>query len=1278
MAPKAAAAPGAPPPPGMDGAEGGRWDIMQHGDPEKLRPILDRCHANGVDVTISKSLSYILRHSAQLNNLDMRKDGYAKLTAIMKTKDFKGKHSVEEVMAVCYFDSKSRFSLIRESPTSDFLVRANQGHTMKNVTDEHLLEKLEDARDIAGEAIHGTYLVHWPFIRKQGLSKAARNHIHLAMGLPDEGKIQGMRSSAEVFIYVDVGKAMEDGIVFHQSSNHVLLTLGDNGWLAPKYFKKVERVEVDEINSSTPHTGTPLEFEKIDRPPWPSELAPCGPLGDTYTVKNVEALCLKQRKQLQLCMDAKRKADLGGTLTEEEENLGREYDAMKLEFASLEQRKKQQGGTRNRVLHASPTEDDMVGVTQRKDRDATPPWQRERRAQLEAQASRDGLHGITYKDGVQWSALREAKDKELVKKTNNPLGAAASTILNREASKDGDAAQPEWRRGRRVSTASSLRGGTNTDSEFGSPGGPRTPANVRNVNLAGGSSSAHAGNSGASQKVSGGGSSSGRSPLHKIGSAPHGMDLRKNVALLVPGTGGGSSSSSSFFEEPLFPPYGHASRNGTGSTAGAGGEQVKVLDYSSATLNDKGVPPANPHMLAANQSWFGGGGQAGAGSMGQTNTNAKNVSTMPNGVVAAAGYNLSQNGVVVQMPAHSVAMAGGHQLQAGGAAAANSNSAPAGGAGGMGYSNSINTNYTVASSSGMMTGSNFTATGSFGSQSPAQQTPGTRPSNNIPPLTSAQIAEKLAKNEIFTHQNHIGYRVTVDGSEFLKPLDDDELREYWRQKEANAASALQANALLNSQQQQVQQASNLATSFNSIQLAQQQLRGGAGQIGQLPGQMGVAGGPQQVGAQMQNNPFALTVGAGGDPASLQVQMLMQQQIAQVNQAANAMNAGALNPGGGGGTVDAQNSFRQQLLSQLGGGAAGSTAYPETYNFGAGNHYNQGYIERTHFDTGYGPGQQHPPGSKDSATAGQQRAVNANLQQQQQGQQHQRNLQPHNHDPFGGKQGQPSPGGKNNGSQSSHGATKGYNTASGSSYAGAPTHVVKGGGGGLTAGSGAQGAKGAASHQGHPTASQMVNQNGNYYQNAGGAGAQYKQQYGGSNSSSTYGGMNQYQTAGPGGGAGGDYQNNYGAAGGGGGKYGSHAGASGSQHHLVYPPSAKAVGYTSNSQQWASQPMGGGVQHTNAYYNQHQQHQGQSWNPNANQHHGANYAGGGKGNTAQHGGKHQGGDHHGGQYHGNQNWGGAGGGNNAGGMRRQERGDVDGGFEAIGKLRAAAEKTDESK
>jgi len=50
-----------------------------------------------------------------------------------------------------------------------------------------------------------------------------------------------MRNSSEIFIFIDITKALEAGIPFHMSDNGVILTEGDqNGVLLPEYFLRVE------------------------------------------------------------------------------------------------------------------------------------------------------------------------------------------------------------------------------------------------------------------------------------------------------------------------------------------------------------------------------------------------------------------------------------------------------------------------------------------------------------------------------------------------------------------------------------------------------------------------------------------------------------------------------------------------------------------------------------------------------------------------------------------------------------------------------------------------------------------------------------------------------------------------------------------------------------------------------------------------------------------------------------------------------------------------------
>lgn len=127
---------------------------------------------------------------------------------------------------------------------SDWVIRANQGHSIAVESAALLTPITREAGNIPDVVVHGTYFAFYqPILETGGLKKMTRNHMHFSTGLPEDkqgGVISGMRSDAELLIYVDIQKSMEDGILWWLSENGVVLTEGDeNGILSSKYFKKV-------------------------------------------------------------------------------------------------------------------------------------------------------------------------------------------------------------------------------------------------------------------------------------------------------------------------------------------------------------------------------------------------------------------------------------------------------------------------------------------------------------------------------------------------------------------------------------------------------------------------------------------------------------------------------------------------------------------------------------------------------------------------------------------------------------------------------------------------------------------------------------------------------------------------------------------------------------------------------------------------------------------------------------------------------------------------------
>jgi 2'-phosphotransferase len=107
-----------------------------------------------------------------------------------------------------------------------------------------LLPVTVEAGNVPEVVVHGTYFAFYqPIVDSGGLKRMNRNHIHFSTGLPEDKKgavISGMRNDAEILIYVDIKKSLQDGVLWWLSENGVVLTDGDKSdVLSTRYFKKV-------------------------------------------------------------------------------------------------------------------------------------------------------------------------------------------------------------------------------------------------------------------------------------------------------------------------------------------------------------------------------------------------------------------------------------------------------------------------------------------------------------------------------------------------------------------------------------------------------------------------------------------------------------------------------------------------------------------------------------------------------------------------------------------------------------------------------------------------------------------------------------------------------------------------------------------------------------------------------------------------------------------------------------------------------------------------------
>lgn len=207
---------------------------------------------HGIDYKhLSKTCCWILRHGAKKIGLQMNDEGYVKIQDLLNTYQLrKMRTTFLNITKMVELDNKNRYDI-----KNNFLIRCNQGHN-KNiaVNDEKLLTRLtindllktEKYKNIIklSSVVHGTYKSCINSIIKNGLSKMSRRHIHFSVKdkLSPNTKQSGFRDDCDYIIYINIVKAIKDGIPFYLSLNNVILSPGnEDGYIINKYFFKIAR-----------------------------------------------------------------------------------------------------------------------------------------------------------------------------------------------------------------------------------------------------------------------------------------------------------------------------------------------------------------------------------------------------------------------------------------------------------------------------------------------------------------------------------------------------------------------------------------------------------------------------------------------------------------------------------------------------------------------------------------------------------------------------------------------------------------------------------------------------------------------------------------------------------------------------------------------------------------------------------------------------------------------------------------------------------------------------
>lgn len=164
-------------------------------------------------IKISKFLSLILRHKPESIGVTMSPHGWVKINELIKAaqkhKIYLSKTLIDEIIKT---NDKQRFTYSSDGES----IRANQGHSI-NI--ELQLEPTKPPDSL----YHGTIIRFLENIRKKGLLKMNRQHVHLSLKKKTAYDV-GKRHGKPIILTIDAQRMTQDGYDFYLSKNCVWLT----------------------------------------------------------------------------------------------------------------------------------------------------------------------------------------------------------------------------------------------------------------------------------------------------------------------------------------------------------------------------------------------------------------------------------------------------------------------------------------------------------------------------------------------------------------------------------------------------------------------------------------------------------------------------------------------------------------------------------------------------------------------------------------------------------------------------------------------------------------------------------------------------------------------------------------------------------------------------------------------------------------------------------------------------------------------------------------------
>ncbi|KAJ7173508.1 hypothetical protein C8R46DRAFT_116253 [Mycena filopes] len=204
----------------------------------------------------STRLNWLLRHGAAPPVI-IRPDGFVRLADVRRHWQFRHL-STNDFDALLAQDEGKRFKIVQDYDVrveaEASWIRSRINHTLKTV--DRSAQRIRSP-DQLPMAVYPLDARRWPYVKKHGIPPfSPDNLIHLR---------PAMDFSSPIHILLDVPLLLSSGIHLFRTSRGAILTTGDvNGWLQPRMFLEVLRVEVKkEVLALGVEEEDPMDYSRV-------------------------------------------------------------------------------------------------------------------------------------------------------------------------------------------------------------------------------------------------------------------------------------------------------------------------------------------------------------------------------------------------------------------------------------------------------------------------------------------------------------------------------------------------------------------------------------------------------------------------------------------------------------------------------------------------------------------------------------------------------------------------------------------------------------------------------------------------------------------------------------------------------------------------------------------------------------------------------------------------------------------------------------------------------